>query len=32
MVGAIADGDMVEADQICASSVTVVVKLLTLVV
>jgi hypothetical protein len=32
MVGAVADGDVVDADRICASSVAVVEKLLTLVV
>jgi hypothetical protein len=32
VVGAIADEDVVDADRICASSVVVAVKLLTLVV
>jgi hypothetical protein len=32
VVGAVADGDMVDVDRICASSVAVVVKLLTPVV
>jgi hypothetical protein len=32
MVGAVADEDMVDIDRICASSVAVVVKLLTPVV
>jgi hypothetical protein len=32
VVGAVADEDVVDADRICASSVAVVVKLLTLVV
>jgi hypothetical protein len=32
MVGAVADEDMADTDRICASSMVVVVKLLTLVV
>jgi hypothetical protein len=32
VVGAVADGDVVDADRICASSVVVVMKLLTPVV